>query len=598
MCSLFGLLGDYDSQKAHDSFSRLAHRGPDACFITEKNNLFFASHRLSIEAKSETFHHDDILIALNGEIYNHLELRQKITTHTFATQTENETIFAAFRQWGEDFIHELEGMFALAIYDKNEQRLFLYRDRLGKKQLYFYKDSDHFIYASELKAIKAYHKNLQLQKDASLDYLAFQTVLAPYTFYKDVYALQAGESIVYHNNEIENFYYDDILPSKSVDVNQAEAQTILEDQLHKSVDKRIPQEVACGYFLSGGVDSSLLCALAQKKSSQAIDTFTIGYEGDEPYDESGFAKEVADYIGAKNEKVVYTYENFKKGIESIFDITDQPLNDPALLPLAHLYKHVSDTTDIKVILSGEGSDELFLGYRTHKELQSIEYMKGLENRAWIKNFFLKHESEHREWEWYRRVLEDELLFRSSAESLSLNQQKKWVKKRGNSERAFEQIKSYSERFSAKNREDSLLWYRYIDLKVHQGDYFLNKIDKTSMKYSIETRTPYLDDTLVKTALSIDSKFFIHDGTSKHLLKNIAEKYLPKSIVHRKKRGFSYPFLEWLEKAGGFKEMRMLNDKHQVFNAQVFKTVLEKGSKGEYKQHIFGMYLLLKFYERS
>ncbi len=208
----------------------------------------------------------------------------------------------------------------------------------------------------------------------------------------------------------------------------------------------------------------------------------------------------------------------------------------------------------------------------------------------------KYPSEHREWEWYRRVLEEEILFRSSAESLSIKQRNSFLKKNVFDDIGLRQIETYYQRLTQKGNFDPLHWYRYIDLKVHQGDYFLNKLDRVSMHYALEARTPFLDESLVKESFKIDSNLFLKDDETKYLLKQVASNYLPKKIVYRKKKGFSYPFIAWLEKMGGIKEMAQLNDKHQLFDSQALKHLLSRSGQGAYKQHIFGMYLLLRFIE--
>jgi len=600
MCAIFGAIGNFNEERLQKAFLSLAHRGPDNSYIHEEKDLFLAYHRLAIvDSQSEPLtYKNGVRVVFNGEIYNYQKLRSQLKDHSFETNGESEVLLAAYLTWGDAFIDHVEGMFALALYDEGKQTLHLFRDRMGKKPLYYYHDGQNFVFSSEIKAIVALGIKTKQSEASMLSFLSFQTALAPATFYENIHTLQAGQKLCFSKQKIDKFFYDDILPTDITIVDEVEAKQNLKSSLESSLDKRMTTEVDMGFLLSGGVDSSLLSAMAQKKSERPIETFTLGYEGESKHDESIYAQEVADFIGTKHERIVYGFEDFKRDLKDPFLYTDQPLNDPAMFPLAHLVRNIKERTDIKVLVSGEGSDELFLGYRPYRELFDVEQLSKLSKKSWLKSYFLKHPSEHREWEWYRRVLDDEILFRSSAESFTLKQKNAYLKKRVKHDSGFYQIEKYHQHFSTFGLEDPLLWYRYIDLKVHQSDYFLMKLDRVTMYHGIEARTPFLDESLVKESLAMESTLFLKNSSSKYLLKELALEYLPQSIVHRKKRGFSYPFLEWLEKLGGFQEIKQLNNKHQLFDAKALNYLLELASKGGFKQHVFGIYLLLRWIEKN
>ncbi len=596
MCAIFGTLGDFSRQKQYQAFESLQHRGPDEKSIYESENLFFAHHRLAIvDAKHEQISHvSGVHVAFNGEIYNYQELKKVLSEYPFTGEGESELILAAYLTWGEACVDRFEGMFAIALWDSSKQKLLLFRDRLGKKPLYYYQGKEGFVFSSEIKAFTMLGLKLSRSQPAEQSFVSFQTALAPYTFYQEISALQAGQMLTLDKGRVSLEFYDDILPKQLL---QSWSPYDFKELVMQSVHTRLPKANEAVFLLSGGVDSSLLCAIAQEAYASPIQTFSLGYEGDSRYDETSYAKEVADYIGAKNERIVYTFEDFKEDLEDPFKWTDQPLNDPAIFPLAHLFKSIRAQSDAKIVMSGEGSDELFLGYRPYKELAEIELLGQFKHKSWLKNYFLKHPDDHREWEWYRRVLEDEILFRSSAESFTPKQKAALLSLKDQYDVGFETIHNYYKSYRSCGIEDPLLWYRYIDLKVHQSDYFLLKLDRVSMHYGIEARTPFLDETLVKKTLQSEGSLFLDAGIHKKMLKELAKEYLPLSIVNRKKRGFSYPFITWLEEAGGFKTIRQLNEKHKIFDAKVLKGYLQQAAKGGYKQHVFGIYLLLRWVEK-
>ncbi len=359
MCAIFGALGSFDRAKAEEAFASLSHRGPDDSYCFEDKNHYFAYHRLAIVAIEESAQTEKlgVHVSLNGEIYNYQLLKELLPDYPFKGKGDSEVVLAAYLTWGEAFVEKIEGMFSIAILDQRDASLRLFRDRIGKKPLYYLHDDKHFAFASEMKALLALDTNKALRKESIHSYLSFQTTLAPDTFYEGVYALQAGEKLLYQNGIVEKSFYDDIASNQVEIYDEEVALTLIESHLKRSVSTRVSPEVDTAFLLSGGVDSALLCALAQQNSVKPIQTFTVGYEGEgNSYDESAYAKAVADYIGAKNERVVFSYEDFKKGMKDIFDFSDQPLNDPAQLPLGHLCHHIKKNHSAKVIISGEGSD--------------------------------------------------------------------------------------------------------------------------------------------------------------------------------------------------------------------------------------------------
>ncbi|MDH5463989.1 MAG: asparagine synthase (glutamine-hydrolyzing) [Thiovulaceae bacterium] len=599
MCAIFGLLGSYDNEKANRALHRMEHRGSQEAHTVEEKGLFMGHFRLAIvDTQScliQPLQKKGVTVTFNGEIYNYKALKAELIDYPFESLGDSEVILAAYLQWGEAFVDRLEGMFAIAIYDKG--KLLLFRDRLGEKPLYYLQTKKAFVFASEIKALADYAESLTLDEKMVPNFLMFQTSLAPHTPYKEIRSLEPGSKLVLTKDAFQTSFYDDILPEAFQVISKEEALKGIEQLLSNSVEQRMSKEVPSGYLLSGGVDSALICAMAQKASEEPIETFTLGYEEFQRYDERDYAKEVAQHIGSKHTQVIFTFDDFKATLDESLGQLDEPINDPAALPLLHLFGVLQKDHDKKVILSGEGSDELFLGYRPYIELLDMEQLAKLGKKRWLKNYFTANYSPHREWEWFRRIWNDEVLFRGSLESFSEEHCKKLLRKTPQKLNSFKVIEHHYKRYMANTQWDPKLWYRYLDLKTHQGDYFLKKLDRVSMAKSIEARAPFMDHKLVKYVMSLDPDLLLKENVTKNLLKEVASTYLPDSIVHRKKRGFSYPFIEWMDRLDAWKTMRKLNQAFKLFEPKALDLLISGAQTGKFKQHTFGVYYLLLWFER-
>ncbi len=290
MCAIFGIIGEYDGVKARKSIALLSHRGPDYCGIVEDKGLFIAHNRLSIvdlsHEASQPMQKDEVILSFNGEIYNYKAL-QKLLDIPFQTQSDTEVVLRAYQKWGVSFVDYLEGMFAISLYDKG--KLYLFRDRLGKKPLYYMRDSKLFVFASEIKAIVPFLKQKQMNKDALHSYLSFLAPTPPHTFYKGIEKLESGHFALYEDGKLEVKEYYDLLPCKTLIHTQEEALETIETSLKLSIQKRLMGDVEVASLLSGGVDSSLIAAMTAQ-SGVKLKTFSLGYEGYKQYDERRFAK--------------------------------------------------------------------------------------------------------------------------------------------------------------------------------------------------------------------------------------------------------------------------------------------------------------------
>ena len=590
MCAIFGIIGDYNASHARAALSKLSHRGPDYCGIVEKQNLFFAHQRLSIQDTHSRSHqplkHKDILLSFNGEIYNFKELKKELDFN-FETDSDSEVIIAAYLKWGIDFVHHLRGMFAIALMDG--ERLYLLRDRLGKKPL-FYLEGESFIFASELKGLVPFLKKKEMDDDALMSYLSFLAPTPPYTFFKGIKKLAAGEFLSYENGKTEvKRYYDSLLTQASLITTKDEAVAKLEAVLEESMNLRLNADVPMASLLSGGIDSATINYYA-KEQGLDIPTYTLGYKEFAKYDERANATKSAAILGVKNTQVEIDEQMFIDASEQVFEAMDEPLNDPAAIPLYLLFEQIKKD-GYKVVMSGEGSDELFLGYRQYFEYLDIEAASSLAHKNWLKKYFRANFSMNREWEWYKRIFDETLLFRTSGDKFTDLQKNNLMRRNVKDNESLKYLKSYRDRFEASVHSDESMWYSYIDLNIFQAEHFLSKLDRVSMAHSIESRTPFLDHKLVETVFSLSPELRYKDGVTKSLLKEIMRPHLGNEIISRKKKGFSNPYMEYLINSKKIDLIKEVNKETGMFKESSLDEYIQTAARGSFKQHIWGLYVL-------
>jgi len=598
MCAIFGILGSYDEREAKSALAKLSHRGPDYCGIVQQQNLFFAHQRLSIQDSHHRSHqplkYGKILLSFNGEIYNFKELKRELD-FDFQTQSDSEVIIAAYLQWGVDFVKHLRGMFAIALLDG--EKLYLFRDRLGKKPLFFMQTKEQFVFASELKALTPFLKKKEMNNDALLSYLSFLAPTPPHTFYKGIQKLAAGEYLTFEHDKFKVKRYFDLLDTKSNTItNRDEAINKLEAVLEESMALRLESDVPMAALLSGGIDSATINYYA-KKNSNNLQTYTIGYEGFEKYDERLNAAQSAKSLGVKNKQIIINKEQFIGATEAVFDALDEPLNDPAAVPLYLLFETIKKD-GYKVVMSGEGSDELFLGYRQYFEYLDIEQAASLAHKNWLKKYFRANFSMNREWEWYKRVFDDTLLFRTSGDKFTDLQKNALLKRNVRDNESLKYLQNYYERFENSAHSDPSIWYSYIDLNIFQAEHFLTKLDRVSMAHSIESRTPFLDHKLAQTIFTINPKLRYEDGITKSLLKQIMTNKLSNDTLTRKKKGFSNPYMEYLINSGNISLIKEVNKETGMFKSDKLEEYIQTASRGSFKQHVWGLYVLSHWIKKN
>jgi len=590
MCAVFGIIGEYNDNTATSALAKLSHRGPDYCGVERRERLFFAHQLLNIQEKhtraKQPLKYKHILLSFNGEIYNFEALKKELDFE-FHSQSDSEVIIAAYLKWGLGFVEHFQGMFAIALLDG--ETLYLFRDRLGKKPLFYLKGSS-FVFASEIKALLPFLHKTEMEEEALLSYLSFLTPTPPFTFFKNIKSLKAGEYAVFKDNNLNiQSYYDILSTNLSTITARDEAIFKIETALEEAMALRFKADVPMASLLSGGIDSATINYYA-KKQGLDLPTYTLGYKEYAKYDERANAKETADFLGIRNTAVEIDEALFIEASDKVLDTLEQPLNDPAAVPLYLLFERIKQD-GYKVVMSGEGSDELFLGYRHYFEYLDIEDAGNLAHKNWLKKYFRANFSMNREWEWYKRVFDNTLLFRTSGEKFTDLQKNQLLRCNIKDNQSLKYLQPYREKFLDSTHSDESIWYSYIDLNIFQAEHFLTKLDRVSMAHSIESRTPFLDHKLVETVFSIDPKLRYEDGVTKALLKNVMANKLDEKILKRKKKGFANPYMEYLINSKKIDLIREVNQETGMFHEEKLEEYIQGAARGSFKQHIWGLYVL-------
>jgi len=561
LCAIFGIIGQ-NEEIVKKALNLMIHRGREYKGTIKNNKAVFGFNRLAIENIDKNIQPlkiNDKLFVFNGEIYNYKEL---IKEFNLKADTEIEVIAALWERFGVDFVKKLDGIFAIAVFDK---KLYLFRDEFGKKPLFFTNNA----FSSDINPLAKLIKK-EINFEALSEYLAYNSSLAPNTIYKGIYKLPAG---CYYDGKIKR-WFDFSRKEKNISKEKALKRT--QELLTTSIKKRLQADVEVGSLLSGGVDSSLIVAIASK--FKKIDTFSIGYEGFDNYDERKYAKIVAKHLGVRNFDFVLRKKEFFDEFEVVLDRMGEPISDSSFFAAFALSKNIP----FKVVLSGEGSDELFLGYRRYEEFLGF-FDAFLPNKKWLKKYLERHPEDIKEWEVFRRFFADEEVFRGINETFFQRQINKVLKKNA--------FKVDYKRFLKGWRSFD---FTYFDLKVWLGEVLLMKLDKMFMAHTIEARSPFLDRNLVEFVFSLPEEV---RGYKKWIIKKIALKYLPQEIVYRRKKGFALPFYEWLKEENELKRIIDINRKSKIFNEEYLKEIIKTGHK-RYKQHIWALYLFSRWYEKE
>lgn len=603
MCGILGAYGYFKKEYFTKGLESLSHRGPDFSGVYELNELMLGHSRLSIidpyPEANQPFVCGDYVFVFNGEIYNYKELA---ATHSLLCRTTSDTevILKLYDKLGDSFLSELNGMFAFCIYDKKNEKLILARDRFGKKPLYYFYNGLQFIFASEIKAIlQMLDFTPCLDRHSFEDYLSYLSPRGNRTFYKGIFKLEPGEKATFDicTQTLGVSRYYELLDNTKIinNLSEEEALNEIERLIFKSLNYRLVADVSISSFLSGGVDSSLLSAMYASVSDKAIDTFSIGYDEHRLYDELEYARFASSYIGSKHHELIASRSDFMEAFDNILDAIDEPINDPAIIPTFILSKEVHKN-GYKVILSGEGSDEIFFGYDMYFEslkMQRICDELSIESKLFLAKYHAGQPNLSMNWEFLRRVYEMDMpIFRSTGECFSVFQKNRLFRDSWQDKDDF--IKSLYMRVSGR---DVSYWMSYIDIKHWIGETLMSKMDRMTMLHSLEARAPFLDYKLVEFVMSLPHEIRV-GGITKNLLKKIAIKYIPHEIVYRQKKGFSSPYFEWYYETYGDKiltDLRAVNAELGWFNDEFLSFLYKEGKIGKFKQHLWGLIVFSRWF---
>ncbi len=549
MCGIYGSTIPYSQDEIASKLRRTAFRGPDftaSQMYTQPNyQLTFGHNRLAIldldpRSNQPFTYNEHIHIVFNGEIYNYQDLKEKLENrgYRFNTTGDTEVICAAYKEFGDQCPKYLNGMFAFVIYDEKQGILFGARDRIGQKPFYYYHKGDKFEFSSQLSSIQLHHRDLSISESAVQKYFIWGYIPDPHSIYNEVKKLPAGHSFVYNLNNgqfEEKEYWDlDIKGERTFKGTYEDAKQQLLPLLEDAVKKRMIADVPLGIFLSGGIDSSLVAALAQKNNSSRVKTFSIKFNT-KGYDESGYAEQVASHLNTEHHTIECLVDEGLDLIRNFSYYYDEPFSDASAIPSMLLAKHTRK--NVTVALSGDGGDECFLGYHRYYWMKIAKPFYSIP-----KVFRPAVISTLQSLPYYKsKVIAGvfkQKTFNDAYIGMVTNTDGDWFK---TNEVAVDP--RYS-KYLYHNEKNIYERVSDFDIKTFLNGDINTKVDRATMAYSLEARSPIMDYRVVEFSRSLPTSFKYKNKIQKRILKDLLYEHVPKSIFERPKSGFTMPFKEW------------------------------------------------------
>jgi len=556
ICGYYSTSGVFSREDLDKMLLSIAHRGPDADGAFLEGPVALGHRRLSIidlssAANQPMFSHNDrYVMVFNGEIYNfkeiEKELKNKNSEFKIRTLSDSEIVLEAFSLLGPEFVSMMNGMFAIAIYDKAERAIYFFRDRVGIKPIYYYWDGQNFAFASELKAlIKSdfINKNISLNNVAVNEFLHLGYIPEPHSIYKNIYKFPSGSwaKLSSKGFEIKRYWNIDDKISEKLITDENEAKEILKELLVSSVKYRMISDVPFGTFLSGGIDSSLVTAIAQSLNANPVNTFNIRFE-DSKHDESQYAKAIAQYLGTNHHEYTVTEKDAIDIIPQLNNIYDEPFADSSALPTLLVSKMAKQ--NVTMTLSGDGGDELFMGYGAYRWAERLDNPFIHAFRSPIKKTLsLMNDRYQRASHLFESVKKENVcshIFSQEQYLFSRSEIKNILKPEFYNDYDLNENPVLKRSLTASEKQS------LFDFKYYLKDDLLVKVDRASMHHALETRVPLLDYRIVEFAYNLHPSLRYRNGISKYLLKKVLYDFVPEKYFDRPKWGFSIPLQKWMK----------------------------------------------------
>jgi asparagine synthase (glutamine-hydrolysing) len=599
MCGIAGIFHFDIARKADESLLRkmistLSHRGPDGEGFYCKNNIGLGHRRLSVidlsTGDQPMFNEDkSIAIIFNGEIYNYVELRDELKKlgYQFLTNSDTEVIIRAYEKWGADCQNKLNGMWAFTLWDENKRQLFISRDRIGEKPLFYSTFDSTFLFGSEIKSILAYGSPGIPNLEMTELYLTLGYIPAPYTFYKNIFKLQAGHYLIVSQNSIQEKKYWDLpeLNEENMITDKKQVSETFERLLKDSVRIRMRSDVPYGAFLSGGLDSASIVALMSEINKEPVRTFTIGSK-EKMFDERKLAAEVAKKFRTDHEEHLIEQDSFDAAIKKIMYHFDEPFGDSSALPTGEVSKIAA--RKVKMVLTGDGGDEVLSGYNSNRlEKFAEEYQRvpgflrnklpGIISSA---GSLLGGDSRYKLLQiskgltFSNKPFVDRLLAKSWCKPELV---KELIPHSEKQIRLSDFMHDFFSRYKLKHPFYRLMFFQ---LKVLLPDDFLTKVDRMSMASSLETRVPFLDYRLVEYLTRVHRDIKMEGYQRKSVLRNTIGKRLPPSLLRAPKRGFSIPLREWFKDKAFEPKLKALCTSDFGLDNKIVEKIIENNNNGK------------------
>ncbi len=608
MCGFVGFLNelseDENNKIVREMADRIIHRGPDQDDYYVDNDISLGFRRLSIidlEGGSQPIINEDgsKVLVYNGEVYNYQEIREDLIKkgHIFKTKSDSETVLHGYEEYGKDILTKLRGMFAFVIWDKKEKKIFGARDIFGIKPFFYYLNGETFMFGSEIKSFLSNPKfKKELNNERIPEYLCFEYIPNEETLFKNVYKLPPASYFTYENGKFEtNPYYElkyDIDNSKTLE----EWEDIIDETFKASTIAHGISDVEVGCFLSSGVDSSYVVNEVAKRNN--VKTFSVGFE-EEKYSELSFAEEFADHVGVKLYSKKISADEYFEVAPKVQYHMDEPLPNPSALALYFLAQKAAE--QVKVVLSGEGADELFGGYHYYREPLDFEayqklpliLRKGAASfaehlpRVHGKRFLINGAKPIEE-----RYIRNNYVYPYTERDKVLSPNIPAEKPETFTKVYFDKVKD----------EDDITKMQYVDIKTWLVQDILVKADRMSMAHSLELRVPFLDKEMLKVALQIPSKYRVGKETTKIALRGAAAKELPPKTAQMRKKGFPVPLNDWLKQDKYYNMVKAEFESDEAglfFNQEYILSLLEnhKNDKEKNMKRIWSIYSFLLWYRQ-